>query len=103
MVPTWSNTAASRASTPRGGRETPGRGRPRHRGGVTREGGNAARWSAVMPLTFSEGALMPRKITGEFDIRREAELAVERLVQEYSIDRSAVEVTAAGDDNTAGV
>ena len=46
---------------------------------------------------------MPRKITGEFDIRREAELAVERLVQEYNIDRSAVEVVAAGDDNTAGV
>jgi hypothetical protein len=45
---------------------------------------------------------VPRKITGEFDIRREAELAVERLVQEYNVDRSAVEVTAAGDDNTAG-
>ena len=35
---------------------------------------------------------MPRKITSEFDIRREAELAVERLVQEYKIDRSAIEV-----------
>ena len=46
---------------------------------------------------------MPRKITGEFNVRREAELAVEHLVQEYKIDRSAVEVTAAGDDNTAGV
>jgi hypothetical protein len=46
---------------------------------------------------------MPRKISAEFDIRREAELAVERLVQEYKIDRSFVEVMAAGDDNTAGV
>jgi hypothetical protein len=46
---------------------------------------------------------MPRRITGEFDIRREAELAVERLVQEYNVDRSAVEVMAAGDDNTAGI
>jgi hypothetical protein len=46
---------------------------------------------------------MPRTISGEFDIRREAELAVERLVQEYNIDRSAIEVMAASDDNTAGV
>lgn len=46
---------------------------------------------------------MPRRITGEFEIRREAELAVERLVQEYNVDRSAVEVMAAGDDNTTGV
>jgi hypothetical protein len=46
---------------------------------------------------------MPRKITSEFDIRREAELAVERLVQEYKIDRSAIEVMAASEENTAGV
>ena len=46
---------------------------------------------------------MPKTITGEFDIRREAELAVERLVQEYEVDRNAVEVSAAGDDNTVGV
>ena len=46
---------------------------------------------------------MPRTITAEFAIRREAELAVERLVQEYGIDRKAVQVVAAGDDNTAGV
>jgi hypothetical protein len=45
---------------------------------------------------------MPKQISGEFDIRREAELAVERLVQEYKIDRSAIQVAAAGDDNTAG-
>ena len=46
---------------------------------------------------------MPRTITGEFAIRREAELAVERLVQEHGINRSAIQVMAAGDDNTAGV
>ena len=46
---------------------------------------------------------MSRKITSEFDIRREAELAVERLVQEYNVDRSAIEVMAASEDNTAGV
>ena len=45
---------------------------------------------------------MPKQISGEFDVRREAELAVERLVQEYKIDRSAIQVAAAGDDNTAG-
>lgn len=46
---------------------------------------------------------MPRKITAAFDTRREAELAVEHLVQEYNVDRAAVEVMAEGDDNTAGV
>ena len=46
---------------------------------------------------------MPRKITREFDVRREAELAVERMVQEYGVSRSAIEVTAAGEENTAGV
>ncbi len=46
---------------------------------------------------------MPRKITAEFEVRREAELAVERLVQEYRVDRSSIQITAAGDDNTAGV
>jgi hypothetical protein len=46
---------------------------------------------------------MPRKITGRFAIRREAELAVEHLVQEYKLERSAVEVTTEGPENTAGV
>ena len=46
---------------------------------------------------------MPRRITGRFAVRREAELAVEHLVQAYGIDRSAVEVTAVGPENTAGV
>ncbi|WP_207802757.1 hypothetical protein [Roseicella frigidaeris] len=45
---------------------------------------------------------MPRTISAEFDVRREAELAVERLVQEYKLDRSAVTVTTVGEDNTAG-
>jgi hypothetical protein len=39
---------------------------------------------------------MPRKITGRFAIRREAELVVEHLVQEYKLERSAVEVTTEG-------
>lgn len=45
---------------------------------------------------------MPKQISGEFEVRREAELAVERLVQEYKVDRKAIQVVAAGDDNTAG-
>lgn len=45
---------------------------------------------------------MPRRITGEFATRREAELAVEHLVQEYGVDRAAIEVMAAGAANTAG-
>src|SRR5689334_12787258 len=46
---------------------------------------------------------MPRTITAEFSVRREAELAVEHLVQEYGVDRKAVQVAAAGAENTAGV
>ena len=46
---------------------------------------------------------MPRTITGKFAVRREAELAVEHLVQELGIDRSAVEVTTDTSENTAGV
>jgi hypothetical protein len=41
-------------------------------------------------------------IIGEFATRREAELAVEHLVQEHGIPRSGVSVHAAGPANTAG-
>jgi len=43
-----------------------------------------------------------RTITGSFNTRREAEMAVEHLVQEYKLDRSRVEVRPAGEENTAG-
>lgn len=43
------------------------------------------------------------KLTAKFDTRREAEMTVERLVQQFEIDRAAVSVTAGGDANTAGV
>jgi hypothetical protein len=46
---------------------------------------------------------MPRTITGEFATRREAELAVEHLVQEHGIDRAAVQIAAVGEENSAGV
>jgi hypothetical protein len=41
-------------------------------------------------------------IIGEFATRREAELAVEHLVQEHGVQRSAVSVHAAGSANTSG-
>lgn len=42
------------------------------------------------------------QLTAKFDTRREAEMTVERLVQQFEIDRKAVSVTADGDINTAG-
>lgn len=45
---------------------------------------------------------MPDTITGTFDTRREAEMAVERLVQEHGLDRSRVRTFAAGEENTSG-
>lgn len=41
-------------------------------------------------------------VHAEFDTRRAAELAIERVVQEYGIARSDVFVQPAGSDNTAG-
>jgi hypothetical protein len=43
------------------------------------------------------------KLTAKFDTRREAEMTVERLVQQFEIDRAKVVVTAGGDENTAGI
>lgn len=46
---------------------------------------------------------MTMTLKGQFETRREAEMTVERLVQEYGVDRSAIIVAAAGDENSAGV
>ena len=46
---------------------------------------------------------MSRTITAEFATRREAELAVERLVQELGVPRESVAVAPAAAENTAGV
>lgn len=43
------------------------------------------------------------KLIAKFDTRREAEMTVERLVQQFDIDRAKVLVTADGDANTAGI
>jgi hypothetical protein len=41
-------------------------------------------------------------LTGSFNTRREAEMAVEHLVQDYGLDRSLVDVRPAGEENTSG-
>ena len=45
---------------------------------------------------------MNSKMTATFETRREAELVVERLVQEFKVDRSAIHVGPEGDANSAG-
>ena len=49
-------------------------------------------------MTASAGAT----ITATFSTRRQADLAIEQLVQEHGIDRSGIFVTPEGDDNSAG-
>jgi len=41
-------------------------------------------------------------LSATFATRRDAELAVERLVQEFKVDRKAIHVGPEGDDNSAG-
>jgi len=45
---------------------------------------------------------MAHTLTYGFATRRDAELALEHLVQEHRIDRAAITLHAAGPDNTAG-
>lgn len=45
---------------------------------------------------------MATTLNATFETRREAEMTVERLVQEHGIDRSDVFIAAAGEANTAG-
>lgn len=41
-------------------------------------------------------------LTASFVTRREAEMTVERLVQEHGIERADIFIAAAGDENTVG-
>lgn len=41
-------------------------------------------------------------LTATFGTRREAEMTVERLVQEFGLDRAAISVLTEGDQNSAG-
>ncbi len=45
---------------------------------------------------------MSQTISAEFDTRRDAELAVEHIVQEHGVDRRAVSIISATDRNSAG-
>ncbi|KQP61181.1 MULTISPECIES: hypothetical protein [unclassified Methylobacterium] len=45
---------------------------------------------------------MSKTISAQFKSRRDAEMAVEHIVQEHGVDRTAVEVGAASGENTAG-
>jgi hypothetical protein len=49
-------------------------------------------------MTASAGAT----ITASFSTRRQAELAIEQLVQEHEIDRSDIFVTPEGGENSVG-
>jgi hypothetical protein len=46
---------------------------------------------------------MSTTLTGSFDTRREAEMTVERLVQQFGIERTDIFVAAEGEENSAGV
>lgn len=45
---------------------------------------------------------MSSEMTATFATRRDAELVVERLVQEYKVDRKAITVGPEGEKNTVG-
>lgn len=45
---------------------------------------------------------MDNALCGRFATRREAELAVEHLVQDHGLDRNAITVRAEGTQNSAG-
>jgi hypothetical protein len=46
---------------------------------------------------------MSTTLTASFETRREAEMTVERLVQQFKIERTDIFVAAEGDENSAGV
>ncbi|WP_419827002.1 hypothetical protein [Sphingomonas sp.] len=46
---------------------------------------------------------MSTTLTASFDTRREAEMTVERLVQQFGIERTDIFIATAGDENSAGV
>jgi hypothetical protein len=42
-------------------------------------------------------------LAGSFDTRRDAEMAVERLVQEHGLDRNSIRIAPEGRSNSSGV
>jgi hypothetical protein len=56
------------------------------------------------PVRRHHGSMdMGITLTAKFDTRREAEMTVERLVQEHGIERTDIFIAAEGDDNSAGI
>ena len=53
-------------------------------------------------LRRNEEPVMPKTLTASFDTRREAEMTIERLVQDHGFDRSDIFVAAEGEENSAG-
>lgn len=45
---------------------------------------------------------MATTLNATFETRREAEMTVERLVQEHGLNRADIFIATAGDENTAG-
>jgi len=45
---------------------------------------------------------MSTSLTATFEDRRDADMAVEHLVQEYGIERGDIVIAAAGDDDSGG-
>jgi hypothetical protein len=45
---------------------------------------------------------MSKTINGSFQSRRDAEMAVERLVQEFALERTDIFISADGEENSAG-
>ncbi|KAB0682074.1 hypothetical protein [Aureimonas leprariae] len=45
---------------------------------------------------------MGTTLTAQFETRREAEMTVERLAQEYDVDRADIFIAAVGKENTVG-
>ncbi|HEX8421235.1 MAG TPA: type 1 glutamine amidotransferase [Sphingomonas sp.] len=54
-------------------------------------------------LRRNEENTMPQTLTASFDTRREAEMTIERLVQDHGFERSDIFVAAEGADNSAGL
>ncbi len=46
---------------------------------------------------------MAMSLSADFDTRRDAEMAVEHIVQEDGLDRQAVQIAPVSDENSAGV
>ena len=95
----FTHAFATRHGSHAGGPEEDGERRVSKSGEATR-----APWRELKSLSSRQRENpMEQTIVAQFDTRRDAETAVEHLVQEHGINRSDVFVRAAGTANSAGV